>query len=149
MPTVVVTRAFPGLPLSRVWATIRNIGDYAGFMDHVLEIETVEDDGNRLQTNWTVLFNGNELRWSEIDLIDDAAHTIKFAQTEGDLEMWRGHVAMTEGPRGCEASYTVEFDIGIPALADLLHPLGRRAVEANCRQMLDAIAHNLGLEATL
>jgi ribosome-associated toxin RatA of RatAB toxin-antitoxin module len=140
MPTVIAARAYPGLSVSRIWAVVRDIGAYATFMDHVLRIDVVEAASDRLVTDWTVIFNGNELQWNEIDIIHDATRTITFSQTEGDLEVWRGSVEVMGDASNSEARYTVEFDLGIPALADLLHPLGSKAVKANCQQMLEAIA---------
>ena len=142
MPVVVTNRDFPNLSADRVWQKVRAFRDYASFMEHVLSIDILEDHGERLISSWVVLFNGNELRWTEHDFVDDTRRRVEFSQIEGDLEVWRGHVEVL-GDESSSACYTVEFDLGVPALADLLHPLGKKAIEENCRQMLDSIAATL------
>jgi hypothetical protein len=115
-------------------------------MEHVLAIDILEDDGRRLISSWVVLFNGNELRWIEQDLIDDLRCRVDFAQVEGDLEAWSGHVEVF-GDSSCSVRYTVNFDLGVPALAELLDPLGKKAIEENCRQILESIATTLAGES--
>jgi uncharacterized membrane protein len=146
MPTVVTSRDFPELSVDRVWQKLRAFRDYASFMDHVLAIDILEDHGEQLISSWVVLFNGNELRWTEHDFIDDSRRRVEFSQIEGDLEVWRGQVEVFGG-ESSSACYTVEFDLGVPALADLLHPLGKKAIEENCRQMLESIATTLTLQS--
>lgn len=97
MPTVVTSRDFPELSVDRVWQKLRAFRDYASFMDHVLAIDILEDHGEQLISSWVVLFNGNELRWTEHDFIDDSRRRVEFSQIEGDLEVWRGQVEVFGG----------------------------------------------------
>lgn len=147
MPVVVTSRDFPNLSAERVWQKVRAFREYASFMDHVISIEILEDHGAQLTSSWVVLFNGNELTWTERDVIDDSRRCIEFSQIEGDLEVWRGKVEVC-GDKSSSACYTVEFDLGVPALADLLHPLGKKAIEENCKQMLESIATTLSHQPT-
>jgi uncharacterized membrane protein len=145
MAIVETQRSYGATPVDRVWRVLRTFERYPDFMDHVVSVELLQDDVNFKRSAWVVLFNGNELAWTEEDFIDDDARRIRFEQIDGDLAVWRGILEVTR-ERDTVARYRVEFDLGIPALADLLHPLGERAIESNCRQMLDAVAEILTQE---
>ncbi|MCO5060340.1 MAG: hypothetical protein M9905_21190, partial [Rhizobiaceae bacterium] len=64
---------------------------------------------------------------------------IEFEQIDGDLEVWKGKWELLRDGDNLSAALTVDFDIGIPSLSEILDPIGERAIRANCRQMLDAI----------
>ncbi|KEZ63630.1 cyclase, partial [Pseudomonas amygdali pv. tabaci str. ATCC 11528] len=44
---------------------------------------------------------------------------------------------------GLHVDLNVTFDLGIPSLAEVLHPIGERAIRANNIQMLDGIRNQL------
>lgn len=142
MPIVEVKRSFEHVPASEVWAVLREFQHYPEFAEHVLSVEIVSEKRDYKESTWVVLFNGNQLRWSERDHIDDERQVISFEQIEGDLAVWRGTLSVAKNPE-CNAIYTVEFDLGVPALAELLNPLGIQAVKANCEQILEAAARQL------
>ncbi len=140
MPVVLVDRIMLGVRVEEVWAIASRLTDYPRFMEQVISVDELSAAGENLITSWTVLFNGNELRWTERDRFDLGRTTMSFEQIEGDLRTWRGHFrleSLTENR--VRGSYEVEFDLGVPALADLLHPLGERAIRANCSIMLESI----------
>jgi uncharacterized membrane protein len=139
MPRVVVERVLRGAAADRVWMIARQLTDYPRFMEQVVSIEVCEVPGVSNATSWVVLLNGNELRWIEADDFDHYARRITFRQIDGDLAEWSGFFeARFEGDNliGC---YDVTFDLGVPALAEVLHPLGEIAIRANCLQMLEEL----------
>ena len=137
MVQVIAERLMSNANLNRVWEIAINVVDYPTFMDQVVNVE-IEDSGKeRRCTSWTVLLNGNEMSWTEISLYDEKTHRMTFEQIDGDLAEWKGFFEVTEQLDGILARYQIEFDLGIPALADELHPLGESAIMANCTQMLE------------
>lgn len=148
MPTVTVDRTMSNVKLDEVWAIASRLADYPRFMDQVISGDPLEESGDELVTSWTVLFNGNELRWTERDRLDPACKAMSFEQIEGDLKAWRGRFWLEAlSDARVRGSYEVEFDLGVPALADLLHPLGERAIRANCSAMLESIERLLHEQA--
>lgn len=139
MPSVVVEHEMIGASRDRVWSIARELADYPKFMDQVLQVDPCEVPGAEHATAWTVLFNGNELQWVEVDTYDDAAFRMTFEQVEGDLAEWRGCFVAEQGDGRVLARYEVTFDLGVPALAHMLHPLGERAIRDNCAQMLSEL----------
>ncbi len=136
MPRVVIERRMSGVDPTAVWEIARNLTMYPSFMDQVLRVEPSDIAPGRSATAWVVLFNGNELRWIEEDNYFENERRMTFSQIEGDLAEWRGSFAVVCENGATIGRYEIEFDLGIPALADVLHLLGERAIRANCEQML-------------
>jgi uncharacterized membrane protein len=125
--------------VDRVWSIARRLTDYPKFMDQVVSVEPHAVTGIDSATSWVVLLNGNELRWIERDDYDDANRRMTFQQVEGDLAQWAGSFEAMIVDGEVVARYDVSFDLGVPALADVLHPLGEIAIRSNCRQMLEEL----------
>lgn len=139
MPRVVVERVMQGGSIDRVWAIAKKLTDYPVFMDQVLSVEPFDLDPSLSATSWVVLLNGNELRWVETDHYDEARRRVTFNQVEGDLAEWSGFFEAVFEKEAVLARYDVSFELGIPALADVLHPLGEVSIRANCQQMLEEL----------
>ncbi len=122
-----------------VWDIIKAIERYPDFMEHVVEVEVLHDDQGVRDSTWTVLFNGNRLRWTERAQIDDDRYEVGFEQLDGDLAAWRGKTSISRDGAAVVATFDIEFDVGVPALAELITPLAEQAVRTNCEQMLQAI----------
>ncbi|MGF0242344.1 type II toxin-antitoxin system RatA family toxin [Rhodococcus sp. IEGM1300] len=127
---------------SEVWPILSDFARYPAFMNDVLEVTVSHRKNDCVTSSWRVLINGSELTWTERDWLIPCER-IKFTQTEGDLEVWYGEWLLIRRPDGLHVDLNVTFDLGIPSLADVLHPLGERAIRANNIQMLDGIRHQL------
>lgn len=129
-------------PMDRdvVWATLCDFERYPDFMKDVLEVTVERVSAAEIISHWRVLLNGSELSWTERDRLT-ADHRIVFEQIDGDLEVWRGEWRLVSkaGDGALSVELSVTFDLGIPSLADVLHPIGERAIRANSRQMLEGI----------
>lgn len=139
MPRVITEKKISGLSVDTVWSIARDLESYPKFMEQVISVEFVDAVAGVTASSWVVLFNGNELRWIEADEFDNIRRRMTFKQLEGDLATWEGSFEAIEIDGGVQCRYEVEFDLGIPALADVLHPLGERAIADNCAQILQSI----------
>lgn len=136
--------------LQSVWEVIRDIESYPQFMPGVLAARIVERVANTTRSEWTTVLNGNEMSWLQEDTEDsgDGVFSSAFTQLEGDIELWRGETTVRRIETGeVEVNYRIEFDLGIPAMTHVLHPLAARAIRANCTQMLDALRSRLEKDA--
>jgi len=136
LPSVIIEKFMKGAGAAEIWRIARKLTDYPKFMNQVISVVATNPPAGESRTSWTVLFNGNELRWTETDKYDEAAMRVEFDQIDGDLAEWRGSFQAVDHAGGTLARYVIEFDLGVPALAHVLHPLGERAIRANCEQML-------------
>jgi len=124
-------------PIDEVWRAVKDIESYPTYMDNVkdVRVEAEQMHGERVST-WSVLLKGSVLEWTERERVDDAAYRIEFDQIDGDLDVFTGHWQLTEIADGVEAVLLVDFEIGIPLLADMLNPVAARALHDNSEQML-------------
>lgn len=139
MPDVNSSLAMGAMDRDVLWRTLCDFERYPDFMQDVLEVRVDRRTATEIVSHWRVLLNGSELSWTERDLLTDD-HRIVFEQTDGDLEVWQGQwrIVAAEGG-GLKVELDVTFDLGIPSLAEVLHPIGERAIRANSRQMLEGI----------
>ena len=128
-------------PVDRVWETIIDIEHYQDSMDSVRSIEIVKELNEHLRrVAWSVLLKGSILEWEEEERIDPEAYTVSFKQLRGDLEHFDGRWALeATSPERTKVVFEVEFEIGIPMLAEMLNPVAQRSLKENCTEMLQGI----------
>lgn len=143
MPTV-STESYSNQPIDRVWAEVLDIAAFPSYMDEVREIEILSHDGDTRRSRWQILLKGSVLEWEEQERIDAANHEINFHQIEGDLAYFTGRWTVSQTERGVRTELHVEFDIGIPLLADMLNPVAARALEENSYKILSRIDSRAG-----
>ncbi|HEV3071808.1 MAG TPA: SRPBCC family protein [Solirubrobacteraceae bacterium] len=139
MPKVAVERIISA-PAEEIWRTVNDVCSYPAYMSNVREVSIREEraDGTRV-SSWSVLLKGSVLEWTELEHVDETARRIDFEQLDGDLDVFRGFWALNETEGGVEVSMQVEFEIGIPLLAEMLDPVAARALHDNSQQMLTEI----------
>ena len=140
MPTVDVQMTMHA-PLPAVWEAVVDVESYPRYMDNVQSVTEVRrlPDGSR-ETEWSVLLKGSTLEWIEHDIVLEDERLVRFAQTEGDLEVFEGEWSVREQADGSVlVRLFVNFDIGIPLLAAMLNPVAERALKENSRTMLQEI----------
>lgn len=135
MPTV-HTRHTTDQHADLVWAALLDLESFPSYMEEVRDIRILAEDGDRRVSEWKVLLKGSELEWQEEELIDRLHRRIEFHQTEGDLAYFNGQWQVTEHAEGSTVELQVEFDIGIPLMAEMLNPVAARALEDNSRRIL-------------
>jgi ribosome-associated toxin RatA of RatAB toxin-antitoxin module len=125
--------------MAETWSAVKDIEAYPRFMENVRSVEVVSDsDGTRV-SKWSTLLKGSILEWTEAETMDDAAGRIEFHQLDGDLDVFAGYWQVTPDPGGVLVELSVDFEIGIPLLADMLNPVAARALKQNSESMLREI----------
>jgi ribosome-associated toxin RatA of RatAB toxin-antitoxin module len=127
--------------IERVWGALLDIESYEESMKNVRWGRLIgPDDKHTRRAAWSVLLKGSVLEWEEEEQIDHRAHRVVFKQLRGDLEFFDGHWRLEElGPNATRAHFEVEFEIGIPMLAEMLNPAVQRSLRENCAEMLRGI----------
>lgn len=128
----------PGCDREAIWKHLIDFERYPALMRDVLDVKWLDQQPDGGTSEWTVLLNGSELNWVERDVFTDLKR-VGFELVEGDVEVWRGYWLIGGDFPEHEVVLYVEFDIGIPSLAGVLHPIGARAIRANCVQMLEGL----------
>jgi len=123
-------------PADEVYGSVINIERFPSLMPIVEEVRVVHDSGSERQAAWTVRLRGSLLKWEERALLDPSARRVEFRQLNGDLDVFFGHWLVTHDSR---AEVSITFRIGIPILADMLHPIAAEAIADSLRIMLEAL----------
>ena len=126
-------------PARDVYELAKNVEHFPQYMPDVESVTVLERRGNRLVTRWKTLVEEAPLEWTEEDLFDDEALTITYRLIEGDLDMFEGAWTFVEGEGNVRVTLSVEYDFGVPTLAELIGPTLRKKVEENSEMMLAAL----------
>lgn len=113
-----------------------DFGSYMAVSPFVRSVTVSTDQAGSAVSRWEVNFRNGVLRWSERDVFDRAQWRIEFEQFEGDLEVFRGSWQCSPHVDGCEVVFSVEFDLGIPTLAEALEPIAVLALQENTFALL-------------
>lgn len=139
MPRVELTLEI-GAGADRVWEAVVDIERYPETMDSVRWVKLLphpDPDPAVRRSAWSIVLKGSILEWEEDELLDHDARTLTFTQRSGDMDIFEGGWQVTElAPARSQVRLTIDFEIGIPLLADMLNPVAERSLRDNCREML-------------
>ncbi len=118
------------------------------FMPDVERVDVLERHGNRIVTRWKTLVEDAPIEWTEEDFFDDAALRVDYRLIEGDLDKFEGTWTFANGAVGrTVVTLGVDFDFGVPTLAELIGPTLERKVRENSEMMLAALKREAELAA--
>ncbi|GAA2259100.1 SRPBCC family protein [Streptomyces roseiscleroticus] len=126
----------------RLWKVLVDCEAFPGFMEGVNEVTITGRDGDRRTAAWVVELKGSEMEWEQEDVLDHDRRRWEFRQTDGDLGEYEGYwqvVGSTDGD-GAALELKVEFDVGLPMVADMIHPAVARALEGYQQGIVDRSA---------
>ncbi|MGW6459216.1 type II toxin-antitoxin system RatA family toxin [Streptomyces sp. NPDC055078] len=132
-------------PVAIAWRAVTRLEDYAEYMENVESVTVLgrTDAGARV-SEWSVLLKGSVLEWVEEDELDEETRTMSFSQVSGDLDEFKGYWRVTDAGEGTSVvTFSVDFEIGIPLLADMLNPVAAKALRENSEHMLRAIERRI------
>jgi coenzyme Q-binding protein COQ10 len=109
------------------------------FMPDVESVSVLERHSDRILTRWKTLVEEAPIEWIEEDRFDDVALRIDYALTEGDLDTFEGAWTFEESDGVTNVKLTVEYDFGVPTLAELIGPTLQKKVRENSEMMLAAL----------
>jgi len=145
MPTVRVEVSVAA-SVDAVWRVLLDIEAYPGLVENVQAVEVLSESQDSTRTSaWSVRLEGSVLEWTEREQIDEHRHAVTFDQLDGDLRLFSGTWSVRQ--RGGEKTLVtleVEFDIGIPLLAELLNPVAADALRSNFEYILRYIERSVG-----
>ena len=138
MPLVEARILINGTPKD-IYNVAKQQEKFPDFMPDVEDIKVIERDANRTISEWTTNVEGIPLCWKEEDIFDDDANSITYRLLEGDLDKFEGAWTFLSKDGCTEVVLTVDFDFGMPTLADLLGPILEVKVRENAEMMLNGI----------
>ncbi len=139
MRTVAMLVDVPGQSAEDVYDALADFERYPDLADAVKSVVVTSVRDGVTCSQWEVAFRSGLLRWTEEDRFDDAALTIHFRQTEGDIAVFDGAWRCTATETGARISFTARLDMGIPSLADALEPIAARTLVENTVAILGGL----------
>jgi coenzyme Q-binding protein COQ10 len=123
-------------PATDVYELAKEQERFPDFMPDVETVTVLERHPGYIVTRWKTLVEEAPIEWTEEDRFDDAAPRIDYKLIEGDLDTFEGAWMFEETAGRTRVRLTVEYDFGVPTLAELIGPTLERKVRENCVMML-------------
>lgn len=123
-------------PAREVYELAKDQERFPEFMPDVESVTVLARDADRVVTRWKTLVEDAPIEWTEEDRFDDGTTTITYRLLEGDLDVFEGTWTFAERGGRAEVRLGVEYDFGVPTLAELIGPTLERKVRENAEMML-------------
>jgi coenzyme Q-binding protein COQ10 len=109
------------------------------FMPDVEIVIVLERHSDRVISRWKTLVEEAPIEWIEEDRFDDAELRIDYKLLEGDLDKFEGAWTFAERDGATHVKLGVDYDFGVPTLAELIGPTLQKKVRENSEMMLAAL----------
>jgi len=126
-------------PARDVYEIAKNQDRFPEFMPDVETVTVLERHPDYIVTRWKTLVEDAPIEWTEEDRFDDAAIRIDYKLIEGDLDKFEGAWTFEEHDGKTHVKLGVEYDFGVPTLAELIGPTLAKKVRENSDMMLAAL----------
>jgi ribosome-associated toxin RatA of RatAB toxin-antitoxin module len=126
-------------PARDVYELAKEQERFPDFMPDVETVTVLERHPDYIVTRWKTLVEEAPIEWTEEDRFDDLTPRIDYKLIEGDLDTFEGAWTFEEQTGSTRVRLTVEYDFGVPTLAELIGPTLAKKVRENCAMMLASL----------
>lgn len=112
---------------------------FPDFMPDVESVTVIERHPDRAISRWKTLVEEAPIEWTEEDRFDDERLRIDYQLLEGDLDKFEGSWTFVERDGATHVRLGVDYDFGVPTLAELIGPTLQKKVRENSEMMLAAL----------
>ncbi len=126
-------------PAREVYELAKEQQRFPEFMPDVESVVVLERHPDYIVTRWKTLVEDAPIEWTEEDRFDDGVPRIDYKLVEGDLDTFEGAWTFEERAGVTAVRLTVDYDFGVPTLAELIGPTLEKKVRENCAMMLAAL----------
>jgi len=126
-------------PASRVYELAKEQERFPDFMPDVESVSVLERHPTHIITRWKTLVEEAPIEWTEEDRFNDADLRIDYKLLEGDLDKFEGAWTFSENGGSTHVVLGVDYDFGVPTLAELIGPTLQKKVQENSEMMLAAL----------
>ncbi len=135
-------------PARRVYELAKDQERFPQFMPDVETVTILERRPDGVISRWKTLVEEAPIEWTEEDRFDDAALRIDYELLEGDLDKFEGSWTFEHRDGLTYVVLGVEYDFGVPTLAELIGPTLQKKVRENSEMMLAALKREAESERT-
>jgi len=123
-------------PARDVYELAKEQERFPQFMPDVETVTVLERFPEYIVTRWKTLVEDAPIEWTEEDRFDDVNIRIDYKLIEGDLDTFEGAWTFDERDGRTTVTLSVEYDFGVPTLAELIGPTLAKKVKENSEMML-------------
>lgn len=135
----VETRIVIAAPARVVYDLAKDQERFPQFMPDVETVRVLERHPDRVISRWKTLVEEAPIEWTEEDRFNDDGLRIDYALLEGDLDKFEGSWTFEERDGHTHVVLGVDYDFGVPTLAELIGPTLQKKVQENSEMMLAAL----------
>jgi ribosome-associated toxin RatA of RatAB toxin-antitoxin module len=135
-------------PAAVVYELAKEQDRFPEFMPDVETVVVLERHADHVVTRWKTLVEDAPIEWTENDRFDDERLRIEYALIEGDLDTFEGAWTFEQIGELTHVVLSVEYDFGVPTLAELIGPTLQKKVRENSEMMLAALKAEAESRAT-
>jgi coenzyme Q-binding protein COQ10 len=126
-------------PARVVYELAKDQERFPQFMPDVETVVVLERHAEYTITRWKTLVEEAPIEWTEEDRFDDERRRIDYKLIEGDLDKFEGAWTFEERDGMTHVVLGVDYDFGVPTLAELIGPTLQKKVQENSEMMLAAL----------
>jgi ribosome-associated toxin RatA of RatAB toxin-antitoxin module len=126
-------------PARVVYELAKDQERFPEFMPDVETVSIVERRADGAISRWKTLVEEAPIEWTEEDRFDDEALRIEYRLIEGDLDKFEGAWTFEHRDGATHVVLGVDYDFGVPTLAELIGPTLQKKVRENSEMMLAAL----------
>jgi ribosome-associated toxin RatA of RatAB toxin-antitoxin module len=126
-------------PARLVYELAKDQEAFPAFMPDVETVTILERRAGGAISRWKTLVEEAPIEWTEEDRFDDASLRIDYKLLEGDLDKFEGAWTFEHRDGRTHVVLGVDFDFGVPTLAELIGPTLEKKVRENSEMMLAAL----------
>jgi len=140
MPSV-DTSIWISAPMDRVYEIAKDNASYPEFINDVQSVTVIEKQGNRVVADYVGIVPQFllKVRWRQEDLWDDATHSSKFRQLQGDYDRLEGTWSFAEEKDGVRFTQHLDYEYNVPTLGVLVKKVIHGLVVKNLENIGAAI----------
>lgn len=112
---------------------------YPRFASSVRKVAIHEEGPGWCVSEWAADFRNGVMCWRERDTFLRDQGLIEFRQLDGDLDRFDGAWTVWEEEGAVRVRLAVEFDLGLPTLAEFLEPVAAGALDENMRRLVQGL----------
>jgi coenzyme Q-binding protein COQ10 len=135
----VETRIVIDAPARRVYELAKDQERFPQFMPDVEKVTILERNPDGVISRWKTLVEEAPIEWTEEDRFDDTGLRIDYKLIEGDLDKFEGAWTFELRDGVTHVVLGVDYDFGVPTLAELIGPTLEKKVRENSEMMLAAL----------
>jgi ribosome-associated toxin RatA of RatAB toxin-antitoxin module len=126
-------------PARVVYELAKDQERFPEFMPDVEAVVVLERHPDRVVSRWKTLVEEAPIEWTEEDRFHDGELRIEYKLLEGDLDKFEGSWTFAERDGTTHVVLGVDYDFGVPTLAELIGPTLEKKVRENSEMMLRAL----------